>query len=217
MKKSIALFSALVIAGSMTIGAAFGAQYKLPEDMDGQELDKATGNPAVVDGKPMWGFNQIWPDNPRDVANYVPMLWNGKNWYAKENSFGGQPGITCGAGTVNLSVRSGWQGAKNSRLASLNFIAPEAGKYTFSLKAKSALWSGSGEITFVVLKLDKANKKTVKVLSVQMPDKQEVPVALPSEQAVDLAAGDELAFLVTYPQMHMASGVTLTGIVVESK
>lgn len=191
--------------------AAPSKVYTLPDDFEGSAMDKTDGNPAVVDGKPMWRLDQIWPDDPMNPKNYLPMRWNGKNWYAKENTFGGQPGVDVGEQRVSLAVRAGWAGAGESRLAALVFIAPSAGKYTVAANVKTDLWSGdkSEPHDLRILKVDKKAGTVSKVRKVELVSATPRDLA---DISVDLAEGDELAFVPTFPHMHMAATVMLTNV-----
>ena len=191
--------------------AAPSKVYTLPDDFEGTAMDKTDGNPAMVDGKAMWRIDQIWPDDPMVAKNYIPMPWNGKGWNAKENTFGGQPGAGVGEQKITLAVRAGWQGSTESKLAALVFIAPAAGKYTVAAKVNSDLWAGDKATPFD-LRLLKIDKKAGTVSKVK---KVELVSGTPRDLAditVDLAEGDEIAFVPTFPQMHMAASVTFSDV-----
>ena len=191
--------------------AAPAKVYTLPDDFEGTAMDKQEGNPAVVDGKPMWRIDQVWPDDPMNPKNYVPMLWNGKNWYAKENTHGGQPGGDVGEQRVSLGIRAAWEGQPGNKLAALTFIAPAAGKYTLNAKIKPDLWAGDKEERFDLRILKVAKKagtaSKVKMMNLVSGKPREV-----ADLAVELAEGDEIVFVSTFPHMHMAASVTITDV-----
>lgn len=198
-------------ASAVALAAAPSTGYTLPEDFEGLAMDSQDGNPAVVDGKPMWRLDQIWPDDPMNPTNYIPMLWNGKNWYAKENTHGGQPGADVGEQRVTLGIRAGWQGEPGNKLAALVLMAPAAGTYTVAAKINADLWAGDKATPFD-LRIVKIDKKAGTVSKVK---KAELISGTPRELAdiaVVLAEGDELAFVPTFPNMHMAASVTLTDV-----
>ena len=59
-----------------------GQAYRLPPTWEGKTKGAAEGNPAMADGKPVWRLDQVWPPDPKVVANYHPMVWRDGFWVA---------------------------------------------------------------------------------------------------------------------------------------
>ncbi|MDQ3813626.1 MAG: hypothetical protein M3347_06710, partial [Armatimonadota bacterium] len=122
--------------------SAQGAVYRLPQVWQGAEKGTPRGNPIETGGQPIWRLDQIWPDDPLKVANYIPMIWTGREWKVKEHEHGGQPTISIADGRSNFGVRGAWGGNPGQKIAALSFIAPKSGTYTLNATAVSKPWDG---------------------------------------------------------------------------
>lgn len=185
--------------------AISAADYSLPKGWAGFKAGTTESNPVEVDGKPMWRVDQVWPADPTEAANYVPMPWDGKQWAAQENSFGGQPAASTSGGVVSLGIRGPWQDNAASRTCALAFIAPAAGDYTITAKLDVTRWAGDQPVAFHLYRRDPV-KKTVRPV-------QEVPVEvkndIPLEAKAKLGAGEELLFIAEIGTFHTAGGVAI--------
>ena len=63
------------------------------------------GNPALMEAKPVWRLDQLWPDDPAMVSNYIPLRWDGNQWFPAEHHAGGQPAILIEGGDIVIAVR----------------------------------------------------------------------------------------------------------------
>ncbi len=180
-------------------------EYALPTSWAGFKAGTTESNPLEVGGKPMWRVDQVWPADPTEAANYVPMPWDGKQWAAKENSFGGQPAAATGGGKVSLSVRGPWEGNAASRTAALVFIAPTAGDYTMSAKLDVTRWTGDQPMAFHVYRLDPVKKTVRPVQDVPIDIRNDIPL----EAKAKLGAGEELLFIAETGGFHTAGGVVI--------
>jgi len=208
---AVGLCGTLRAEDAATPAAAPSKVYTLPDDFEGTAMDKTDGNPAIVDGKAMWRIDQIWPDDPMVAKNYIPMPWDGKGWNAKENTHGGQPEAGVGEQRVTLGIRAAWSGQPGNKIAALVFIAPSAGKYTVAAKVNSDLWAGDKATPFDLrlLKIDKKAGTVSKVKKVELVSGKARDLA---DIVVELAEGDEIAFVPTFPAMHMAASVSFTDV-----
>lgn len=180
--------------------------YRLPLAWDGER-----GNPLSAGGKNVWRLDQIWPDKPAFVANYIPMSWNGTHWFPKDNHAGGQPAVTVDSGDINFAVRGSWTGQEGQRIAGLAFIAPESGTYRITGKATSKPWTG-GANEYALTFLKKDTQRATEQSAIKLPRSGE-PVAI--DIKVDLSAGHELVILPQMPTWNNATNTKITGLAIE--
>lgn len=195
-----------VLIGTLVIyGTAHAADFVPPATWTGTTAGATDGNPHTDGTAARWRLDQVWPADPTEGGNYVPLTWNGTDWNAKENSFGGQPGASVAAGVVTLSVRGPWQGAEAPRTAALAFIAPTAGVYQVSGVIDVSRWSGDQAISVHLYRRDPV-KKSVRPV-------QEVPVEVkagnPLAAKATLAAGEELLLIAEIGAFHTAGGIAI--------
>jgi hypothetical protein len=133
--------------------AAQAKAYTLAGDLSGKTEGTAEGNPVRADGKPLWRFDQVWPDDPLQAANYKPMIWNGQQWTAKEHTHGGQPAVSPGEKGLAVAVRGPWSGQPGAKAAAVSFIAAETGLYEVGGEIHSRVWAGSGAIPLRIIHL----------------------------------------------------------------
>jgi hypothetical protein len=205
-------------AGASSSGVP--APFMLPDPWEGSATDSVEGNPAKVDGRPRWRVDQVWPADPAKPANYRPMPWNGRRWEADRDALGGQPNADIRAGRAVLSVRGEWNGGVDGpkvthpgrKVAALSFIAPEAGTYSVSVLATAVHFWGEqrDSASLTLYRCPRGGRPPVAdndpVAQVKLPEGK--PVTL-SAASVELAAGDELAFVAVVENAHHGADVTL--------
>ncbi len=183
-----------------------------PEGWSGDKPGTSAGNPALVDGVAQWRVDQIWPDDPLVAAHHRPLVWNGSEWIAEQDSFGGQPAVDTAKTAVRLSCRAVWSGAPGEKLAALSFIAPRAGRYRLRVKPAVALWEGRGasvEIRLIRLP-ESGDGDQVAALTVKDGEVGEL-----DSGPLDLAAGARLTLVPRFPGWHIAGTIELRDLGVE--
>jgi hypothetical protein len=190
--------------------------YKAPEFFDGEENGKPSGNPLETGGKPLWRFDQIWPDDPLKRENYKPMNWAGNNWRGAYE-FGGQPEAKVEAGKIQLGVRGGWGGdgsMPGNKMVALVFIAPAKGTYTVMGTARAGVWQGDkAAASLSVLKADTKANKITRVRSIATPSDTDVAL---EEIEVEMEAGQELLFVPMVTQMYTAANLELRDLKIQT-
>ncbi len=192
-----------------------GRIYRAPEFFDGEEPDKSTGNPLEVGGKPLWRFDQIWPEDPLLRSNYKPMVWRGNSWDGLID-FGGQPGGKVEGGKVTMGVRGSWGGdgaQAGSKNAALVFIAPVKGVYVVTGTVRSGVWQGDkGASLLSILIGDPKSGKVTKFRSISTPSDTDVAL---EDIKVELDAGQELVLAPSVTQMYTAANFELRDLKVQ--
>lgn len=183
-----------------------GETFKLPLTWEGQEKGSSAGNPMGAANKPVWRLDQVWPDDPVMVSNYVPLRWAGTRWEPAANGAGGQPAVTVEGGDIEFSVRGSWSGNEGQRIAGLVFIAPESGIYHLTGKAATKPWTGGAE-KFKLGIFKKDTQRSARQAVIELPKSGE-PVAV--DLKVDLAAGHELVLLPLMPDWHNATNTKVS-------
>ncbi|MEO5917809.1 MAG: hypothetical protein ABIS50_26490 [Luteolibacter sp.] len=185
--------------------------YRLPLSWEGTEKGSAAGNPAGASNKPVWRLDQVWPDDPNKVANYIPLRWAGTRWEPTENGAGGQPGVTVESGEIEFSVRGSWADSQGQRIAGLAFIAPESGTWHITGSASSKPWEGGAE-KFKLGIFKKDTQRSAEQAIIELPRSGEI---VKLDLKVDLTAGHELVILPLMPDWHNATNTKITGLAVE--
>ena len=198
-------------AGFIVQGAGKVPKWTLPLTWEGREKSSAAGNPIAVAGKPVWRLDQIWPDDPAMVGNYIPLRWNGTEWIPGEHAAGGQPAIRVADGDIDIAVRGSWTGDEGQRIAGLVFIAPASGTWHLTGKASSSPWEG-GAKTYQLGVFKKDTQRAVRQTTIEMP-RTGTPVNL--DVTIELTSGHELVLLPLMPDWHNATHTRITGLKVE--
>ena len=207
----MSLLLARSLALSVVVVAIAGAaEFTLPAAWAGIKIGAAEGNPAVINGKPLWRVDQVWPADPTEFDDYVPMTWTGKDWGVQANGFGGQPGATTAGKTISLGIRGPWDGASASRTAALVFISPVAGAYTISSKLDVSRWAGDQNIAVHLYRRDPVKKSVRPVAEIPVEVKEGNVLAA----TATLAAGEELLFIAEIGAFHTAGGVTFRDLLI---
>lgn len=190
--------------------AVYGVEYTLPAMWTGTTTGSVDGNPVLVAGKPLWRIDQVWPADPTEGSNYVPMIWTGTDWGVKENGFGGQPGATTAAGAVTLGIRGPWDGAAAARIAALVFIAPTTGSYQVVGVLDVSRWSGDQPISVHVYRRDPTKKTVRPIADIKVDIKADNPLTA----TTSLNAGDELLVIAEIGSFHTAGSVLIRNLVI---
>jgi hypothetical protein len=190
-------------------GVLFAATHVAPSDWKGKDKGKATNNPVVVNEKPMWRFEQVWPDKITDAASYQRMNWGGSKWIG-QTEFGGQPSLAINRSTVLMEVRGAWGGDGNAtgkKIAALTFIPPAPGTYTINAKASADVWQGSAAAQLVLLKRP-ASDGALEMIETYELKKGAEPVEL-ADVEIELGQGESLVFAAVMNNRHNAAKVKL--------
>jgi len=185
-------------------GGGGGKSYRLPPAWEGTRRDASDGNPAVADGRPIWRLDQVWPPDPTQPANYIPLVWRDSWWLPLRNTFGGQPKIEFKDGAIRIEFRARHGQPPADRLCGLLFIAPQAGTFRVGGSAELKLWDGNNPVRLSIL--HKTKDAVTEVVSLPLTRNQRVLLA---EVRVTLVAGDELVFLPRPDGMFTGGDVTL--------
>lgn len=182
---------------------AVAEDYRLPKSWQGQETGSTEGNPAVVDGLPMWRLDQIYPDDPESATSYKTLKWEPKrNWCAGEGSQGGQPSAKVKDGVLIYGIRARATNFEWVKTAALVFIAPKDAIYTLQAQAFVTRWEGRGPVTLRAYQKVKKDQAWVisPIKTVELPIKEDVAIEGVSAR---LRKGDELV-LVPFIGTHVS-------------
>ena len=196
----------------LEIRSGSNAEWRLPNTWEGRTTGTADGNPIVVQGKPVWRLDQLWPDDPIMAANYLPLIWIGANWGVKEHGQGGQPAVVVSDGVFEAAVRGPWAGPDmdHQRVAGLVFAAPRSGVFRVTGSAKAKPWEGGAK----VFRLSIRKKDTQRVAEVGLLELPRDGTAIPMDFRIDLTAGHELVFLPLMPDWHNGAHISIENLVV---
>lgn len=206
MKTVMTIMVAIFAMGMLNAG-----EFKPPANWKGSAKGKTDGNPKEANGA-KWTLYQVWPDDPSEKKNYHLMVWNGKQWGAKENGFGGQPSWSIdNAGKITFSIRGSWQGNRGARICALVFTAPEKGKYTVSGKVTAKFWKGKEKYLFYI------NKKEADADEIDIMKRYEVKSADPIElnAKISMDKGDQIIIVPKISAFHTAGGIFITGLTIK--
>lgn len=196
--------AAILILLATFTAVARAETYELPTDWQGQQDGQTEGNPILVNGQPLWRFEQVV--GKLEDGEYLPMTWAKKSWRGPKE-YGGQPSINFNRSTLMLSARGPWSGiAGGHRTPALIFIAPKDGKFTVTGNASANVWNGDKPGNLVILKRP-AKSVAVEVTRVELP-KGAPPKPLEGV-TVQLAKGEELIFVNHMPTHHTAANVQI--------
>ncbi len=189
--------AALLLAAATSVAAG---EYQLPRSWSEKD-----GNPLVVNGKPRWRIDHIWPDDPLVFANYQPMSWREGQWITDTGTFGGQPSAGMTEGRVfRIDSRGPWAAQEGKKTAALVFIAPVRGSYTVQGKVDIDRWSGEGDPALTIVRrwVSKEKVKTLKL----------APVAVKAGNVFstksEMEAGDEIVIAGEVPAWHTTAKFT---------
>jgi hypothetical protein len=181
---------------------AIAESFALPKAWNGTKAGATNGNPCLVDNKPQWRADRLWPDNPLAGNDYVVMEWGESSWAAKDNSYGGRPSLSLGNDSVTLFAQAVAGGLPGAKIPVLIFIAPTSGTYKVQgvISAEVPKVGTSAPISLLIYKLRLKTKgknvSKVEVVSLSHGKEQDLDKA-----NIKLQTGDELAFV---PQLSGA-------------
>ena len=184
---------------------------KLPAAWAGVNPGSSEGNPATANGKPVWRFDQLFPEDPIMAENYKPMVWGNQVWTAQDHTHGGHPSASIKDGNVNIAAMGPWNGddLNFAKIPALAFIAPSNGTYKISGSARSNPWEGDAKkIPLTFRKKD--TQRAAELLKIDLPrDGKEVPFDL----EVQLSAGQELLIVpLTQGLYNNATNIGITSL-----
>ncbi len=200
---------------SITMGGgkpAATAGYRLPQAWEGSEKGSAAGNPITVGGQPVWRLDRLYPGDANIAGNYAPLVWGAGVWTARDHTQAGHPSARVTDGAAHLAALGPWTGDLNfPKIPVLAFIAPKSGSYKAAGNANSKPWEGGAKsVAFSIRKKD--TQRAAEIASVQLPSEGD---AVKFSVEVDLAAGDELAFVpMLQDTPNNATNITIEGLVV---
>ncbi len=187
--------------------------FRLPQVWEGTEKGRPTGNPLLMEKKPVWRLDQLKPKADRIFpASYEPLVWTGSNWSVREGGQGGQPGVEVADGIFKLGMRGPWNGPgiEHEKTAALVFVAPARGTYKIDASVSAKKWEGGAEtFPFVVLKKDSQRAAELKKLELPSDGK---PVNLSID--VELSADHEVVFLPSCPQYNSGASCEIQGLTI---
>ena len=172
-----------------------------PAGWSGSTPGTPAGNPRSVPGVGAWRVDQVWPDEPLEAANYRLLPWNGTEWQATENAFGGQPAADTAKQAVRLSCRAVWSGSPGEKLCALSFVAPSPGRYQLRAHPSLSLWEGKGATAELRLIRLPASGRGEQLQALAVADG--VSAELRAD-AITLSAGDRLVLVPHFRAWHVA-------------
>jgi hypothetical protein len=175
-----------------TVLEALRPPCQLPDSWKGGNAGTTDNNPLLVDGKPRWRLDQIWPDDPLRPGSYKPMPWNGQAWQPRENTHGDQPQASLAGGRLEIANRTAWTDQPGDKLAALVFIAPSAGRYSLAGNVTPAVSDSGRPLALLILRRDPVASRVEQVASLPLQDKQRTAI---KDATVMLDAGQELVIL----------------------
>lgn len=154
---------------------------------------EATGNPYLVDGKPLWEFGRLLGPLDR-VASYRTLRqWqpDGPTWSDAEGGQGGQPGAKLdGDGRIQLSTRGA---ITDGRSALVIFHAPEAGTWNLRGRVQMNRWEGSAAGTMLVQLLNSEQGEVQELARIELVSNRTWQDLL--VEAIELRAGQRVAIV----------------------
>jgi hypothetical protein len=197
--------------GQATNEVAAGDTFTLPKAWTGSVVGATNGNPCLVEDKPQWRIDRLWPDTPLAGVDYIVMTWSGTNWLAKDNSYEGQPSAVVLDGVVTLSARSAAERAPGGKIPVLIFIAPEAGTYRAEGSALAKISPVGSAVTLNIYKLQARTKvkhvSRVTMMTVGNNKQQDL-----KKLKIKMDAGDELAFVPQFSGLGVQADITLKNL-----
>jgi hypothetical protein len=170
-----------------------------------REWSAADGNPAAGTGGARWRLDEVWPDDPLQTANYRPLEWDGRKWYAARHALGHRPGAERREEGLRLSARTWWPQHPGSKLAALVFVAPADGAYRIDGAVTLRVWEGGSPqpVGLDVLRADRAAGSVERLLTIRLKDGETAGFGgLPTE----LQSGQELIWVPAFPALgHVAA------------
>jgi molybdopterin converting factor small subunit len=190
---------------------AAGDSFTLPNAWTGSVIGATNGNPYLVDNKPRWRIDRLWPDTPLAGVDYIVMTWSGTNWVAKDNSYEGQPSVVVLDGVATLSARSAAERAPGGKIPVLIFIAPDAGTYRAEGSTLAKISPVGSAVTLTIFKLQTKTKvkhvSRVEMMAVGNNKQQDL-----KKLKIKMEAGDELAFVPQFSGLGVKADITLNNL-----
>ena len=167
-----------------------GQVFGLPATWEGSAKGQSDGNPALHNGQPVWRLDQVFPPDPKQPANFRPLVWGDHFWVPIKDAFGGQPKAEMKDRGVRLEFRAAHGQPQAERICGLVFTAPAEGAFTVEGTAQFRMWEGNNPVRLALLHKTSESVREVAVLKLT----QGPPNPL-NGFAATLKAGEELVLL----------------------
>ena len=167
-----------------------GQVFGLPATWEGSAKGQSDGNPAVANGKAVWRLDQVFPPDPKQPANFRPLVWGDHFWVPVKDAFGGQPKVEMKDRGIRLEFRAAHGQPQAERICGLAFIAPTDGAYTVDGTTHFRMWEGNNPVRLTLLHKTAESVREVAVLKLT----QGQPHPLNGFTAT-VKAGEELVLL----------------------
>ena len=212
---ALALLTLLVLPTAVCSAADV---YTLPKTWNGTKQMASDGNPALVDGAPMWRLDAVVnPRQKEDAGNrpdagepqhYRPLIWKGDAWRYDLPQYR-EAKITDGDfATAEMGCDGTGEFSKNNALV---FISPKDGRYSLAATIDVANWEGSAGFSLTLYKKE-FRKSAVRFLRIHS---QSLEIKKGNEfkpDAIDLPQGAELIIMPAIHGYHCGGTVDLKGL-----
>ena len=212
---ALALLTLLVLPTAVCSAADV---YTLPKTWNGTKQMASDGNPALVDGAPMWRLDAVVnPRQKEDAGNrpdagepqhYRPLIWKGDAWRYDLPQYR-ETKITDGDfATAEMGCDGAGEFSKNNALV---FIAPKDGRYSLAATIDVANWEGSAGFSLTLYKKE-FRKSAVRFLRIHSQSLEIKKGMEFKPDGIDLPQGAELIIAPAIHGYHCGGTVELKGL-----
>ncbi len=145
--------------------------YTPPKTWNGTREGSTDGNPALVNGAPMWRLDRAYHtlelSDLEDPDNYKPFTWTNSLWFNPKDSLDGRPWAQVKEGAITFGLRGRYStktywinrdSEYSFRFGALTFIAPKDGNYTLSTSVEIQYVEGSPAMSLFLFKKETSRK-----------------------------------------------------------
>jgi len=168
MRFSILLLLAAVLAAGETA-------LPLPKTWVGKKDGTLEGNPALVQGVPLWRLDRIF-GKIEEGKTWEPLPWSADKgrWYTPKKTMAGAPFASIDGGVLSLQTRSAYDGGGDNeadKIIALVFIAPADAKYAVVGSLETDKFEGQGKQFLFIVRRDgaKENKRVAELKKLELP------------------------------------------------